>query len=395
MKTQLTTVLALTMLATAPVGCANKTDDAPTVEEQPRPVRFERIMAGARDGMRTYQGTVGSSAERSLSFRVSGNVQAVSVNVGDEVAQGDPIATIETTDLQLQVQQAQAQRGQLAAQLSLAQSQLARTQRLYEGGNASISDLDVASTQVETARASVASIDQQIQLLNRQAGYGRLTAPSAGVISSVRLEVGENVAPGTTVVTMEGEDDGALEVDIAVPEGDIAGFERGQRAEVRVPALPDATLDATVTEVGVSTSQGARTYPVTLTLAGDTSGLRPGMTAEATITGGRERQAPSVELPPSAVSADGEGTFVWVVEPTGPEVGTAHRRAVEAGELTDDSFSITSGLEDGEIVITAGLRFLSEGQEITLSDRYDATPDARRAALDAMGSERTALGGEE
>lgn len=384
------TRLPLLLLSLAPLlfaHCTSGEDEAPH-EQKPRPVQFERVAGDAIRLSSTYQGNTRAEVETSLSFRTSGRVKRVAMEVGDRVRKGQLLAVVETTDQQLQVEQQRAQRGQLVARVELARSQYERAQRLFESGSASASDLEVARTELESARASLRSLDQQIQLLQRQVSYGRLEAPSDGAIAEVMIEVGENVQAGAPVARLESEESGGIEVQVSVPEGDIGQLARGDEAIVTISAIPNREFTARVTEVGVSSTSGGGTFPVTLKLVGDTGSVRPGMTATARFTRSSESDPgakASYYVDPDAVVEGQDGRFVWIAVPTGDDRATVEKRPVTTGELHADRYEITSGLNDGDRVVTAGLRFLEKGQPVRLLAKFDRTPERVKQILDASG----------
>jgi RND family efflux transporter MFP subunit len=389
MKRILIVLLLGSACAASVVACDSSNEEEVVTEEKPRPVRFERVAADSINTSSTFQGTTQAEVETSLSFRVTGRVQRVEVEVGDRVREGDLIGVVETTDQQLQVEQQQAQRGQLAARVELAESQYKRTQRLFESGNASASDLEVARTELESARASLRSLDQQIRLLQRRVSYGRLEAPQDSAVADVMMEVGENITAGQPVVELESEESSGIEVKISVPEGDISKIQRGDKALITLSALPDVEIEAEVTEVGVSPVSGGGTFPVTLKLLEEPESLRPGMTAEARFTtrsGGGTSTDESFYVSPDAVVEDQQGRFVWIAVPTDePKRATVEKRRIDTGEMLAGRYEVRSGLSNGDRVVTAGMRFLTEGQTVRLIERFNETPVEIRRRLENAG----------
>jgi len=347
-------LLALLMVA----GCESS---EPPAEAPLRSVRYERVGADSAAEHTTYSGVSRSSEQSRLSFRVSGPVLRVQVEVGRQVEEGELLAELDSSDLNLRAAEAGSSVAQARAQSRQAQADYQRVRALYEAQGASRSELDAARARAETAQTSMRAASSRAAVSRNQSQYARLTAPSAGRVSLVSLEPGENVSAGQTVIVLES---GAQqEVTVAVPENVIARVARGAEVEVSVAALDDRTIPGTVFEVAVSAQSS--TYPVTVRLDEEPEGLRPGMAADVRFSFENEEEAlDQVLVPGVAVAADPEGSFVFVLDTDGEGFGTVHRRAVSVGELTDRGIVIEDGLEDGELVVTAGVSRISDGLRV-------------------------------
>lgn len=354
----LTPALALVLLMTS---CGKEQD----VEEAIRPVRFEKIYATGGSRVRTFSGTIRAGVESRLSFKVAGTVQRVAVNLGDRVSRGQLLAQLDDSDYRLRVQEAEAALAQAEAQERNARSSYERVQALYENRNASKQDLDAARAARESATAKVESTGKRLELARLQVSYARLEAPFDGSVAEVLVDVNENVNPGAPVLILTSG--GRPEVVVSVPEMLIAQVEPGGQASVKCDALPGEILDATVAEVGAVSTGFATTFPVTVRLNEDVEGIRPGMAAEVSFrfeTAGTQER---IIVPAVAVGEDSKGRFVYVIEPTEEEeYGFARRRAVRVGELTPEGLEILEGVEEDELVITAGVSRIVDGQKVKL-----------------------------
>ena len=333
-----------------------------------RPVRYAQVFAAGSERARTFTGTAQAASEQNLAFRVAGTVQQVRADVGSRVRRGQTLAWLDPSDYQLQQQQAEATLAQARAQARNAQATYERTLALYENQNASRSDHDAARASYESANASVASSETALRLAGQQVDYTRLYAPVNGIIARVDIEANETVGVGQPVIVINSE--GRPEVEVAVPEAFIGGIRSGRSAEVTFDAVPGASFAATVTEVGVTT-MGSGTFTVMVRLDEDTERVRPGMAAEVafSIQGTTSGSDDIVIVPSQAVGQDQDGRFVFVINRTEGGLATVERRVVEVGSLTAEGIEITSGLQDGDYVATAGLRTLAAGQQVRLLDQ--------------------------
>ncbi|NNG15462.1 MAG: efflux RND transporter periplasmic adaptor subunit, partial [Gemmatimonadales bacterium] len=325
-----TTVPSLATVAAAIFlgACGNGQEAA---EPLVRPVRYEQVFAGGGSRIRSFAGVARAGIESRLSFRVAGAVQQVPVEVGDSVEVGQLLAEIDPQDYRIRLQQAQAALQQARAQARNAQANYERVRALYENNNATPTDLDAARSASESAQALVDSYRNQVQLARLQLGYTRLSAPMAGAIAEVNVEVNENVATGKQVVLLTS---GTIpEVEVAIPEVLITRVRQGAPVMVMFDAIPTDTFPGRVTEVGVSSTDMATTFPVRVQLERADSTIRSGMAAEVAFSFEATGRA-GIEVPPVAVGEDATGRFVLIVEPDDSGYGTVHRRDVSVGELT-------------------------------------------------------------
>lgn len=355
---------AVWMLAagTLLAGCGGK--DA---EPEPviRPVRTQVVYAAGADRERSFSGVAEASMESRLSFKVSGTVRRVPVKVGDTVEAKQLLAELDPEDYDLQVQEAQAALTRAKAEARNAEADYGRVRALYENGNASKNDLDAARAGSESAQAQVKSAEKRLELARLQKSYTRLTAPAAGAIADVTVEVNENVSPGQPVVLLTAGSE--IEVKVSVPEALIASIQEGEDASVAFDALPGRRFQARVTEVGVAPTGGATTYPVKVTCLDAPDNVRPGMAATVSLRSSTGGGADVIVVPPAAVGEDPEGRFVFLVEETEEGMGIARRHPVQVGELTDQGLTITEGLADGDLLVTAGVTKLEDGQRVRLT----------------------------
>ncbi|MCP4600652.1 MAG: efflux RND transporter periplasmic adaptor subunit [Proteobacteria bacterium] len=353
--------ILIPILLVAIFGCKEE-----EVVEEPvlRPVRT--ITAGSSESgrQRTYSGTAQAGLESKLSFKVSGTVKTVAVKVGDNIKKGALLAVLDARDFALQVEQAKASLAEATARQRNAKATFDRTRELYANRSASKSEFDAARATSESAAAAVQATSKQVQLLQQQMNYTRLIAPAEGSIAAVKVEVNENVSAGKTVVVLTSGDE--IEVRVSVPEVIISKIKKGDPVLVSFDALPDKNFKAAVEEVGISADESGATYAVTVKLIETDESIRAGMAAEVifNFTAGRDKSR--IVIPTVAVGQDRNGRYVYVVKEVEPGVGAVKRLAVEVGELSDQGLEITKGLKKGEVVVTAGLRFLEDGRRVRL-----------------------------
>lgn len=352
--------LALLFGATL-VGCGGEDE---MTEERLRPIRYVTVDNRSAFRDRSFSGTSKSTTESRLSFKVSGTVINVPVQIGERMAAGDLIAEIDAASYTLQSQQAQAALIEAQANERRAAANYERTKGLYANDNASLNELEAARAQAESAQAVVAAAEKALEIARLNVSYTRLRADTDCSIASLDVEVNENVASGQQVAMVSCGD--AYEVTLDVPESLIGSIDTYTPVRIEFSAIPSATFNGTVTEVAVASAPGSAAFPVVIRINGEHPSLRSGLAADVTFQfDARSENGETVVLPVSSVINDPDGTYVYIAEPTdGGDVSVIRRRAVTLGELSQAGVEIVDGLEVGDRVVTAGITIIRDGQRV-------------------------------
>lgn len=262
-------------------------------------------------------------------------VKEVMIAVGDTVAEGDVLATADTTDLKDDL--ARARNDLKSAQVSMraADDQLDNASTTAAKRQAKIARYS-AINQLDQAETAVKDLEIQIR-------SATLTAPVAGVVTEVNLSAGADAPAGAAVVI----DSPTFAVTTDVVESDVASVKLGQEATVELSAI-DATVTGKVTTISPEASSGSSvvSYPVTVTLDAVPAMARSGMSADVTIT---VASASNVLAVPAAALRGQDGDYsVRTLSADGTPVNTP----VQVGLVTDSLAEITSGLTEGTPVVT-------------------------------------------
>ncbi len=327
-----------------------------------RPVKFIVVSNPVSERQHTYSGSLRAGSRLNSSFKVNGTVQSIPVKVGNRLKKGDTIATLDKTSYELLVARARATLAQAQATKRNTDTKYQRTKRLYENNNSSKDALESARANAETALATVDTSKKSLELSQLDLTYTELKSTEDCGVASVLVEVNENVSAGATIAVLScGE---VNEVAVSLPENMIASIKKDMVATVSIDAIDDASFSARVTEVGVASNNA--TYPVMLVLNELHPKLRSGLAAEVAFQfkNGTD-QKNRLYLPAVAVNEDSEGRFVFVLEPGDAEnVAIVKRRPVQIGELTSLGLEITSGVEVGNKVVTAGISVIRDGLRV-------------------------------
>ena len=141
----------------------------------------------------------------------------------------------------------------------------------------------------------------------------------------------------------------------------------GDKVKVGFSSIGDRQYDGTVTEVAFAAIGLQTTFPVSIKLSDIDDQVRPGMAADVFFTFVYQEGEDKMMVPPFAVGEDQEGRFVYVVTETDEQnIGVIERKPVSIGELTNDGLKITNGLDEGSLVVTAGVSKISEGMKVII-----------------------------
>ncbi len=398
------------------LGCSDPSADDTQTMAPVRPVKAMVINAAASDDTRIFPGIVKAAREVELAFRVGGPLVEYGVYIGQHVKKGDVLARIDSRDFKLRVMGLTAslngaranlkamQKGaraediaRLNAELDAVSSRLTDAQRdfvrqknLLAENAASKSQYDKATTALDMAIAGREAVVQELKKAQKGARSEdveatqerikglfaqlkaaenalldtRLTAPFDGYINQTHLENHETVAPGQPVVSLL--DFATIEVKTAVPEAMVIRRNDISTVTITLDAFPGRPIQSRAKEVGRKTESANQSYPMTVVLqVPDHLPVEPGMAASVQLVlSNAPRSETGFFLPATAVFADSSGqACVWRID---PQTMCVTRTPVTIGDLRQDTVHITSGLDAGDQVATAGARFLQEGQEIRI-----------------------------
>lgn len=342
-------------------GCEQRPEaEAPLI----RPVRYAEVLTAGTARSRIFSGVAKAAFVAELSFKVPGTITSLSVAVGDDVIAGQRIALLDPADYQVQLREAEAQLQRARAELRNARANFDRARELYENRNVSKSDLDNARAAAESAGALLHAAEQQLERVRLQLSYTELRAPQSCKIASRYVEANQNVTAGQAIVRVNcGE---CAEILIDVPSTWIGRLSRGSEASVGIPALGLKRIAAFVSEIGVTTARGGSAYPVTVVLSDNCGDVRSGMAAEVEISM-PGLMPDEIVIPFIAVSEDRDGHYVYVLESADDGTYVARRRAVDINIMPiPEGVQVRGGLQQGELIATAGVRRLVDGQVVTL-----------------------------
>ncbi len=328
----------------------------------PDPVRAVKVVtvgASAQAGGLEFAGEVRARTESRLGFRVAGKLLQRQAEIGQVVKAGQVLAQLDPQDYQLAQDAARAQVAAAQTQRDLAAADFKRFQALKEQNFISGAELERRETTLKAAQAQLEQAQAQLASQGNQATYTRLLAPAAGVVTAVEAEPGQVLAAGTPVLRLAVE--GPRDAVFSVPEDRVAAVRVGSAVRIR-PWSEARELQGQVREVAASADPVTRTFQVKVGLPADAR-LPLGATLTVFPQALSREGATAIKLPTSALFQQGTGTAVWVLDAASM---TVKLQPVTPGTADGNEVVITSGLQPGMQVVSAGVHVLQPGQKVTL-----------------------------
>lgn len=364
-------------------------------------VEVDRVKKGGLISKVSASGEVKPRKYVNISSNVPGMIEKIFVKEGEKVKEGQILVKLDSTQYEASVARDKAYIASLEEDLKNAETNLKKAEATYKRSlelhrEQLISDetLENAKTQYETAvsqRNSIlhrisqakASLQSTIDSLNKTI----IRSPIDGVVTSLKVEEGEVAVigtmnnPGTVLLTIA--DLSVMEVEVDVDETDVINVKLGQKAEVKVDALPDKILEGEVTEIGSSAKQSstllssstsaskeAKDFKVVVTLKNPPPVLKPGLSASTDIIVAEKKGVLKVPISCLVVregkdKKEEEGVFVV-------KDGKAHFRKIEKGVMGEMEVEVLSGLSENDEIIVGpykALRTIKDGDPVKVSKK--------------------------
>lgn len=331
--------------------------------QQLKTLTVEPVGERAFVGQERTEGKIGVNADRATPVYspYSGRITRVIANLGDEVAQGAPLATIDASEFTQGLNDVRA----AAAQLKLARLAETRRHSLYDIKGGSLADWQQAQADLTAAETALNAARSRLRILGySDAQIDGLTAsdrfePATSILSPIRgVVIDRQVGPGqyaqagsgTPVFTVA--DLSSVWLIANVREADAARVHKGQLVQVHVLAWPDRTFSARLIYVAPTIDPATHRLAVRASIDNPDGALKPEMFAEFLILTSDPQQ--SLAVPEGAVVYEGEDAHVFVLRGDGALAVTP----IHAGRTQDGYVEVLDGLKAGDRVVTRGSLFI-------------------------------------
>lgn len=314
-------------------------------------------------------GTLRAVRGAELSFEVSGVVDTISFQSGDEVKEGQVLLTLRKQDEEARLES-------LEATASLAQINYDRDMKQLKAQAISQATVDNDAATLRNARAQVAV---QQAVLDKKT----LRAPFDGKLGLRQVDLGQFLSAGTMVATLQSVD--PIYVDFLLPQQAISQINVGEKVKARIDAFPDRAFEGKITAINPKIETGSRNVYVRATLANPDKKLIPGMFATVELDTGAPQRL--VTLPQTAVAYNPYGSLVYLVDDKAKGAGAkpeliARQVFVTTGATRGDQVAILKGVSEGDTVVTSGQIKLRNGVPIVVNNNALPTNDAAPKIVD-------------
>lgn len=340
-------------------------------EVLPTPVYVSTINKSNGMEERWLTATIGARFESDLSFRTGGKVLKRLVNVGDRVTRGQPLAEIDGADYDLATGIANAQYKAAIIDATQADSDQGRFGRLAGEGAMGTADLERQKSRADASKTRVEQARQQLELAKNRHSYATLFAPYDGVVTAMRMEVGQVVSEGQSVLSLS--KDGEREVVVDLPE-DMVSKAKQYQAKGQSWNDPKSSLSLHLRELSPIASVQGRTYRARYAPMPESRATMDriplGSTAQLQLS------LPSSEgtiVPLSALIKTNNIPGVWVVNSTGNTLSFAKVNVLNYGT---DSVRV-SGLNEGVRIVTVGAQKLDGSMKVRPIERNNENLERR------------------
>ncbi|PZP44137.1 MAG: efflux transporter periplasmic adaptor subunit [Azospirillum brasilense] len=344
----------------------------PPPPEPPRPVRAITALLEPGGETVTLTGQVEAAEEVGLAFRIGGRMIERRVNIGDQVRAGQIIARLEDSTPRDNLRAARAATAAARAALVQARNHYDRQNQLLRSGFTTRANYDDAVRRLQAAQSQVDASLAQESIAETTLAYTDLAADSNGVVTARGAEPGEVVAAGQRIVTLARE--GGRDAVFDVPARLMEQSEPDPLVTVSLSSNPSVRTTGRVREISPQADPVTRTFRVRVGLIDPPETMRLG----STVNGGIQIGGVSgIEVPASALTRGSQGPAVWVVN---GQDSTVALRPVEVARYDAARAIIAGGLQEGEVVVTAGVQTLRPGQKVRVLGNGQAAPQARDGA---------------
>ncbi len=325
-------------------------------EDAPVPVRPAKIVLPLPVGehaTRVFPGTIESSKQSDLAFRVGGQLKTLVARPGMSFKQGDLLAELDDSEYRNTVLDRQAK-------YALSKSQYEKILKLREQNHVSDTTVEEAEANFKAAQAALASAEDNLR-------YTRLLAPFDGVVTTLNTENHQVVNAHETILSLRVED--RLDVRFNIPESLLGKLRQIKDpssicVQVRFNAYPQTAYPACFKEFESKPDRLTRTYSVVHSMPEITEFTAlPGMAVAVEVDLSnllRNDFAQGVLVPLSAVFQEGGNEYVWRVDAE----GLVSKQAVVSVGIQEEMVLVSSGLTADEAIVAVGVSQIHEGMRV-------------------------------
>ncbi len=299
----------------------------------------------------TAVGTMNAVQGVTIAAELAGKVVEIVFEAGTQVKKGDILLRQDTSSEQAQLPGA-------VAQEKLARTNLERMNQLFAKNLISQADRDNAVAGAEQAEAQVENIRASI-------AKKTIRVPFSGHLGIRQVNLGQMLKEGDAIVTLQSLD--PIYVDFSLPQQQLPLVRLGLTVQVTTDAVPGETLPGRITAINPLVDAETRQIKVQATVTNRGNKLRPGMFANVAV--GLPARQKVLSIPATAVLYAPYGDSVFIIEDAKGNKGKVLRQQfVRLGTKRGDFVGVSSGLQEGETIVSTGVFKLRNGQSVIIDN---------------------------
>ena len=307
----------------------------------------------------TAVGTLNAVQGVTIAAELAGKVVGISFEAGTQVTKGNILLRQDTSSEEAQLPGA-------VAQVNLSRTNLERMNQLFSKQLISQSDRDNAVAGAEQAQSQADNIRATI-------AKKTIRAPFSGQLGIRQVNLGQMLREGDPIVTLQALD--PIYADFTLPQQQLPLVRLGLAVQVTTDALQGAPLQGRITAINPLVDSDTRQIKVQATVANRRDQLRPGMFANVSV--GLPARQQVLAIPATAVLYAPYGDSVFFIEDAADKKGKVLRQQfVRLGVKRGDFVAVTSGIREGETVVSTGVFKLRNGQSVVIDNKL--APDFQK-----------------
>ncbi len=338
------TAIMLAVIVLQLNSCNNDDRKGIKTEEIQKVVEVSKVEKKLDTNEIPYSGTIVESESFPLNFSVVGTVNRVFVSEGEYVKKGQLLAELNEESYKYAYEMT-------LATLKQAEDAYKRLKPMYD--NANLQEIKMVEVETGLQQAKSASY-----IAKKNLEDCKLYSPVSGVVGKRSIEPGMNTIPNLTsieIIKIE-----KVFAKIPVSENDISSIRKGDKARIKISALNGKIFDGMIEDIGVLADPIAHTYMIKIGIANSSYQIKPGMICNVLLI--KSNATSVLSIPTEAILVDEQGRrFVYTVNQN-----KAQRKYIELGKLLKNGVEITSGLNDGELIVIAGQQKLVDNSLVQI-----------------------------
>jgi RND family efflux transporter MFP subunit len=329
-----------------------------TAAAPPRPVRVVTVEKGEGGAPISLTGRIEAEDQVNLAFRISGRLLENALSLGEQLKAGQVVARLESQNETNALRSARAALVAAEAQLVQARNHFERQDTLLNQGWTTRANHDQALKAMQAAQAQVDAAEAQVKTAEDLVGFTELKVDAPGVVTAVGPGAGAVVQAGQMIATLARKDGRDAVFDVSAQT--LRRASADGVVAVRLAGDPNVTAEGRVREVSPQADPVTRLFEVRVGLIDPP----PAMLLGATVTGETRVESDRIlDIPATALTRFNGQPGVWVVD---PQTMVVSPRNVEVARFDPATVAVSGGLSAGEVVVTAGVQALHDGQKVRL-----------------------------